>query len=102
MTETPRVVLLMHPFAGYDRGLLEGIARYAQLHGPWVFCLSGDHPGVPMPDSDSTSGKMLPVRPVREAFPQGSFPLRRLGATGIIGRIQTPPSPGLCWPRACR
>jgi len=26
-TDAPRVVLLMHPFAGYDRGLLEGMAR---------------------------------------------------------------------------
>ena len=31
MADTPRIVLLMHPFAGYDRGLLEGIARYAQI-----------------------------------------------------------------------
>ena len=61
MTDMPRVVLLMHPFAGYDRGLLEGIARYAQLHGPWVFCLAGEHPEVPMLESDSTSDKLFPV-----------------------------------------
>jgi hypothetical protein len=34
---THRVVLLMVPFAGYDRGLLRGIAQYAEMHGPWMF-----------------------------------------------------------------
>jgi LacI family transcriptional regulator len=89
MTSTPRVVLLMHPFAGYDRGLLEGIARYAQLHGPWVFCLAGEHRGVPMPESDSTSDKLFPgsVRWHSRAEP---LSLRRLDAAGVIGRIHTP------------
>ena len=79
MTDMPRVVLLMHPFAGYDRGLLEGIARYAQLHGPWVFCLAGEHPEVPILESDSTSDKMFPVAAAGKASAQESFSLRRLG-----------------------
>ena len=90
MTGTPRVVLLMHPFAGYDRGLLEGIARYAQLHGPWVFCLAGEHRGVPMPQSDSTSDKMFPPAGVRWHGRSEPFSLRRLDAAGVIGRVQTP------------
>ncbi len=90
MAGMPRVVLLMHPFAGYDRGLLEGIARYAQLHGPWVFCLAGEHRGVPMPESDSTSDKMFPVERVRWRSRGESFSLRRLEAAGVIGRIHTP------------
>ncbi len=90
MTGTPRVVLLMHPFAGYDRGLLEGIARYAQLHGPWVFCLAGEHRGVPVPESDSTSDKMFPMGGVRWRSRGESFSLRRLDAAGVIGRIHTP------------
>jgi LacI family transcriptional regulator len=80
----------MHPYAGFDRGLLQGIARYSQLHGPWVSCLPGYHPGVPMPDSDSIGGEMLGVIPMLGATRAESLPLRRLGATGIIGRIQTP------------
>ena len=89
MSETPRVILLMFPHAGYDRGLLHGIARYSQLHGPWVFCLSGDHPRVPMPDYDSIGGERLSGRRI-SMFRRGeSIDLRRLGANGIIGRIQT-------------
>ncbi len=90
MTGMPRVVLLMHRFAGYDRGLLEGIARYAQLHGPWVFCLSGEHPEVPTPESDSTSDKMFPVPPVQKRSRKTFVSMRRLDASGIIGRIYTP------------
>jgi LacI family transcriptional regulator len=90
MTDMPRVVLLMHRFAGYDRGLLEGIARYAQLHGPWVFCLAGEHPEVPMLGSDSTSDKVFPLGMVGERSRKTSFSLRRMGAAGVIGRIQTP------------
>jgi LacI family transcriptional regulator len=90
MSDMPRVVLLMHPFAGYDRGLLEGIARYGQLHGPWVFCLAGDHPDVPMPQSDSTTDKMFSAGSVPRRLRNTRFSLRRLGAAGVIGRIQTP------------
>ncbi len=90
MTETPRVVLLMIPFAGYDRGLLQGIARYTQLHGPWVFCLSGDHPGVPMPRTESVNGEIFEVKLTSGFAHRTPFHLQRLGASGIIGRINTP------------
>ncbi len=33
----PRVLLLIEPSRGYERALLEGIARWSRLHGPWVF-----------------------------------------------------------------
>src|SRR3989304_3006169 len=90
MNEPPRVVLLMHPFAGYDRGLLEGIARYAQIHGPWGFCLSGEHPALPTLGSASISGKVFSVRETETSLRKKSFPLARWGVSGIIGRIPTP------------
>jgi LacI family transcriptional regulator len=90
MSETPHVVLLMFPFAGYDRGLLHGIARYSQLHGPWVFSLSGDHPRVPRPNYDSIWGDLYKKRPVSKPRQGASINLCRLGATGVIGRIQLP------------
>ena len=90
MTKTPRVVLMMVPFAGYDRGLLEGIARYTHFHGPWVFYLSGDYPEVPLPSSDSLSGKLTGLEYVSGVVPATPLPsLRRWGATGVIGRIQS-------------
>jgi LacI family transcriptional regulator len=89
MKETPRVVLLLIPFAGYDRGLLEGIARYAHLHGPWTFCLSGDYPEMPVPASDSMSGNFAGLEYLSGMVTDMSLPnLRRWGAKGVIGRIQ--------------
>jgi LacI family transcriptional regulator len=89
-TDAPRVVLLLHPFAGYDRGLLEGIARYAQLHGPWIFCFAGEYPEVPTVNSDSVNGEPYPIASARRSGRGASFSLRGLGASGVIGRIQTP------------
>jgi LacI family transcriptional regulator len=91
MHQTPKVVLLMSPFAGYERGLLRGIARYARFRGPWVFYLSGDQPGLPLPQIESLHGGPLPVRRIAGDTRDRTCPdLRALGATGFIGRIQTP------------
>jgi LacI family transcriptional regulator len=90
MGRTPRVVLLMDAVAGYDRCLGEGIARYSQIHGPWEFLLPGENPAIPWPFSDSIRGK-----DARAKYPvwlpnHSAFPLHRLNANGVIGRIQTP------------
>jgi len=91
MASTPRVVLLMIPFAGYDRGLLDGIARYCQLHGPWVFYLSGDYPEVPLPVMENLSGSLTGREYWSGMLRSSPLPdLRRWGATGVIGRVQTP------------
>ncbi len=37
MSEIPKVLLMISTSMAYGRGLLRGIARYAQLHGPWEF-----------------------------------------------------------------
>jgi LacI family transcriptional regulator len=90
MAETPRVVLSVIPFTGYDRGLLDGIARYAQLHGPWVFYFSGDYPEVPLPAPDSLSGRFNGPEYVSEAVAPAPFPnLRKWKANGVIARIQS-------------
>jgi len=89
MSTTPRVVLLMSSFAEFDRGLLRGIARYTQLHGPWEFHLSGDDP-VPIVDSDSTSGDVIRKANTSGTRRKTSLALRHLGATGVVGRIRTP------------
>jgi len=33
----PRIALLIETSRGYARGVLQGIARYAHIHGPWSF-----------------------------------------------------------------
>ena len=91
MSELPRVALLTIPFTGFDRGLVEGITRYAQLHGPWVFYLSGDPPGVPVLTvvPDSHSGKFRNVDAENLATGTVLADLRRWKITGVIGRIQS-------------
>ncbi len=37
MHDNPRVMVLIEPSRAYERALLRGIARYAHLHGPWIF-----------------------------------------------------------------
>ena len=37
MPDVPRVILLIETSDHYGRKLLQGIARYANVHGPWLF-----------------------------------------------------------------
>ncbi len=37
MGRIPKVILLIESSRAYGRGLLRGIAKYARLHGPWMF-----------------------------------------------------------------
>ena len=86
----PRIVLLMSSFAGYERGLLRGIARYGRFRGPWVFFLSGDHPSLPLPRMEAFDGMPFELHRVSGSRQDRALPdLRGLGATGFIGRIQT-------------
>lgn len=88
MAAVPRVVLMMSASAGYERGLLRGIARYAQHHGPWVVFLAGEQPGVPLPSAEVLAVDASARRPsLRRA---SGLDLRGLGATGVIGRLHTP------------
>ena len=84
------VVLLMSSGAGYERGILRGIARYARHHGPWRFLLAGDQPGLPRPMrySETPLSTAADARRNRGGF--STFDLRKFGATGFIGRLYTP------------
>jgi len=37
MRSIPRVAVLMEPSRPFERGLIQGIAAYSRLHGPWQF-----------------------------------------------------------------
>jgi len=90
MADLPRVVLFLYPQAGYDRGILQGIVRYARAHGPWIFYLAGEEPGLPLPETEAVSGAPISTIHVGEGRRRMHLPdLRRWGATGIIGRLQS-------------
>lgn len=85
------MLVLLYRQEGYDRAVLRGIARYAQLHGPWLFYVSNDLPGLPqaLPETfisydESQLGDTKSSRPQICALD-----LNRWGITGIIGRLQT-------------
>lgn len=43
MFRAPKVILLIAPTRAFDRGLLQGIARYANERGPWTFYREPPH-----------------------------------------------------------
>lgn len=61
-----KVALLVETARGYGRGVLRGIVRYAELHGPWSFYVTPGDFATALPE------------------------LRQWGCTGIIARIATP------------
>ncbi|MBN2579156.1 MAG: DNA-binding transcriptional regulator [Pirellulales bacterium] len=90
MAQPYRIVLLLFTYAKYDRALLRGVARYARLHGPWAFYLSGEDPLVPLPQVEAFSVVTLPPEHLMGRRRKLLLPnLSRWRATGIIGRIQT-------------
>src|SRR5260221_8844450 len=63
MREIPKVALLVETARGFGRDLLQGIARYSRLHGPWSFHITpGDY---------------------KQVVPH----IKQWGGTGIIARI---------------
>ena len=55
MSGTPRVVLLIYPNAAFDGAVLRGIMRYSREHGPWVFYMSWEYPGLPLTMSEAVN-----------------------------------------------
>jgi len=43
MFKAPKIILLIVPTRAFDRGLLQGIARYANEYGPWTFYREPPH-----------------------------------------------------------
>ncbi len=84
------IALLVYPFAGYDRALLRGIVAYARHHGRWVFYLSGDSPGLPLPQIEAVSVPGTTRKQTGGGHSVMAFPdLAEWGVDGVIGRIQS-------------
>ena len=91
MVEPFRVFLVLFTQAKYDRALLRGVARYARLHGPWVFYLSGEIPLRHVPQMEAIDRITIPREQLLGKRHKLSLPnLSQWRATGVIGRIQTP------------
>lgn len=90
MSRPRSVVLFVYPFAGYDRALLGGIGRYARHHGPWAFHVSGEYPGLPMPEPETVSVSRVEVEHARGVRSRMVLPdLAAQAIDGFIGRIHS-------------
>jgi LacI family transcriptional regulator len=90
MPDPPRVVLLISPTEGYDRGILYGIARYARNHGPWILHVFAYQAGFPLLERVTLLTDWGSKRRSRRRSASLPLDLRGFGATGIIGRIDAP------------
>lgn len=64
----PRVALLIETSRSYGRGVLQGVARYSRLHGPWRFLLTpGDFEQV-LPKMRDWNGDGVIARALNETF----------------------------------
>jgi LacI family transcriptional regulator len=80
----------MAPHAGYDRGVIRGIARYARLHGPWAFFQSGEQFQI-VDYAGGVKRTSTANRPRSEKSRLTSpSNLKQLDADGIIGRLFSP------------
>lgn len=90
MERQRNIALIVYPFAGYDRALVQGIASYARHHGPWVFHLSGESPGLPLPQTEAVSVSGVVLGQTARGKPAMTIPaLAEWGVDGVIGRIQS-------------
>ena len=90
MERQRNIALIVYPFAGYDRALLRGIASYARHHGPWVFHLSGEAPGLPLPQIEAVSVPGIGMSWSGGSRAKAEIPaLADWGIDGVIGRIHS-------------
>jgi LacI family transcriptional regulator len=85
MRQIPKVALLVETSRGFGREMLRGIARYAQLHGPWSFHITaGDYEQV-VPKMKSWGGTgiiaRIPNDRVAKAIVEAGVPTIALGLT---------------------
>ncbi|MFI4874821.1 MAG: hypothetical protein ACIALR_05770, partial [Blastopirellula sp. JB062] len=91
MSSPPRVLVLLYRQEGYDRAILRGIARYSQLHGPWLFYVSNDLPGLPeaLPEMFISYDDKRIYAATSQRTQIRAVDFRRWGIAGVIGRLQT-------------
>lgn len=85
MRDIPKVALLVETSRGFGRDLLRGIARYAQLHGPWSFYITPGDFEKTLPRMREWGGTgiiaRIPNREVEQAILEANLPTVALGLT---------------------
>jgi LacI family transcriptional regulator len=94
MRDLPKIALLVETSRGFGREMLRGIARYAQLHGPWSFHITAgdyDH-DVPKMKQWGGSGIIarIPNERVAKAILEADLPTIALGLTDEQMRPESP------------
>lgn len=90
MSDRPRVVLLMSPSAGYERGLFRGIAQYARHYGSWVFLPFWEQRGMPQSSPLEMDLELSRKKRGLSRSKSMTHEMKRLGVTGVIGRLVAP------------
>lgn len=85
MREIPKVALLVETSRSFGRELLRGIARYAQLHGPWSFHITAGDYEQTVPKMKQWGGAgiiaRIPNERVARAILEADVPTIALGLT---------------------
>ncbi len=82
-----RVMVLIEPSRAYERALLRGIARYAHLHGPWIF--SREAPFWEQSHHQTLLGQMAAVDGIITRESPDLSAILKLGKPTIVSNVTT-------------
>jgi LacI family transcriptional regulator len=94
MRELPKIALLVETSRGFGREMLRGIARYAQLHGPWSFHITAGDYDHEVPKMKQWGGAgiiaRIPNDRVARAILAANLPTIALGLTDEQMKAESP------------
>jgi LacI family transcriptional regulator len=94
MRDLPKIALLVETSRGFGREMLRGIARYAQLHGPWSFHITAGDFAHSVPKMRQWGGHgiiaRIPNDRVARAILAANLPTIALGLTDEQMRPESP------------
>jgi LacI family transcriptional regulator len=94
MRDLPKIALLVETSRGFGREMLRGIARYAQLHGPWSFHITAGDFAQSVPKMKQWGGHgiiaRIPNERVARAILAANLPTIALGLTDEQMRPESP------------
>lgn len=92
--DAPRVALLVETARSFGREFLSGVARYARLHGPWIFHITPGDVQHELPKMKQWGGTgiiaRIPNQQVAKAILEADLPTIALGLTDEQMRPDNP------------